>query len=71
VEGQARVRRFRRRHDGQQEVTLNGHRFEEYRGGYTPFSFELTPYLKLGRDNLLAVEVIQPSGPTFHPSAAA
>ena len=27
-------------------VTINGHKFGEYRGGYTPFSFELTPHLK-------------------------
>ena len=39
------------------KVTINGHHFEEYRGGYTPFSFELTPHLKFGQDNLLAVEV--------------
>ena len=39
------------------KVSINGHQFEEYRGGYTPFSFELTPHLKFGADNLLAVEV--------------
>jgi beta-galactosidase len=39
------------------KVAINGHQFEEYRGGYTPFSFELTPHLKFGADNLLAVEV--------------
>jgi beta-galactosidase len=39
------------------KVTINGHTFEEYRGGYTPFSFELTEHLKYGADNLLAVEV--------------
>ena len=39
------------------KVTINGHQFEEYRGGYTPFSFELTPHLKFGVDNLLAVEL--------------
>ncbi len=38
------------------KVTVNGHRFAEYRGGYTPFSFELTPHLKPGADNLLAVD---------------
>jgi beta-galactosidase len=38
-------------------VVINGHRFAEYRGGYTPFSFELTPYLKFGEDNLLTVTV--------------
>ncbi len=39
------------------KVSINGHRFEEYRGGYTPFSLELTPHLKFGAENLLAVEV--------------
>jgi beta-galactosidase len=38
-------------------VTLNGHRLGEYRGGYTPFSFELTPHLNWRGDNVLAVEV--------------
>ncbi len=31
------------------KVTINGHAFDEYRGGYTPFSFELTPHLKYRR----------------------
>jgi beta-galactosidase len=39
------------------KVTINGHHYDEYRGGYTPFSFELTPHLKYGADNLLAVEL--------------
>jgi beta-galactosidase len=39
------------------KVSINGHSFEEYRGGYTSFSFELTPHLKYGADNLLAVEL--------------
>ncbi len=38
-------------------VTINGHRLAEYRGGYTPFSRELTPHLKADGANLLAVEV--------------
>src|SRR5581483_2429033 len=29
-------------------VWLNGHRLGEYRGGYTPFSFELTPHVRWG-----------------------
>jgi beta-galactosidase len=37
------------------KVTFNGHRFPEYRGGYTPFSFELTQHLKHEADNLLVV----------------
>lgn len=38
-------------------VFLNGQRLGEYRGGYTPFSFELTQHLKWRGDNVLAVEV--------------
>jgi beta-galactosidase len=38
-------------------VSINGHRLGEYRGGYTPFSFELTSHLKWPGDNVLAVEV--------------
>ena len=38
-------------------ITVNGHRFEEYKGGYTPFSFELTPHLNYGADNVIAVEL--------------
>ena len=38
-------------------VWLNGTLLGEYRGGYTPFSFELTPHLDWDRDNILAVEV--------------
>lgn len=38
-------------------VTINGHRFEEHRGGYTPFSRELTDHLDWGGHNVLAVEV--------------
>lgn len=40
-------------------VFLNGHKLGEYKGGYTPFSFELTatPILNPGDDNVLAVQV--------------
>ncbi len=38
-------------------VYLNGERLGEYKGGYTPFSFELTPGLKFGADNVMAVEL--------------
>jgi beta-galactosidase len=38
-------------------VWLNGQKLGEYRGGYTPFSFELTPHLNWHGDNVLAVEV--------------
>lgn len=38
-------------------VWINGQRLGEYRGGYTPFSFELTPHINWKGDNVLAVEV--------------
>jgi beta-galactosidase len=38
-------------------VWLNGERLGEYRGGFTPFSFELTPHLDWSGENVLAVEV--------------
>lgn len=38
-------------------VWINGQRLGEYRGGYTPFSFELTSQLSWRGDNVLAVEV--------------
>jgi beta-galactosidase len=38
-------------------VWLNGTRLGEYKGGYTPFSFELTQHLDFDDDNVLAVQV--------------
>jgi beta-galactosidase len=38
-------------------VWINGQRLGEYRGGYTPFSFELTPYVEWSRKNVLVVEL--------------
>lgn len=38
-------------------VWINGRRLGEYKGGYTPFSFDLTPYVDFERDNVLAVDV--------------
>lgn len=38
-------------------VYLNGLKLGEYRGGYTPFSFELTEHLNWSGDNVLALEV--------------
>ena len=36
-------------------VWINGQRLGEYKGGYTPFSFDLTPHINWDGDNLLAV----------------
>jgi beta-galactosidase len=38
-------------------VAINGHKFPEFRGGYTPFSFDLTPHLNWAGDNVIAVEL--------------
>src|SRR5205807_3578541 len=38
-------------------VWLNGVRLGEYKGGYTPFSFDLTPHVNFDGDNVLAVDV--------------
>ena len=39
------------------KVYINGQALGEYRGGYTPFSFELTKNINWNTDNVLAVEV--------------
>jgi beta-galactosidase len=38
-------------------VWLNGIRLGEYKGGYTPFSFELTPHLDFQGENVLVVDL--------------
>ena len=43
--------------DWQTTVWLNGQELGKHEGGYTPFSFELTPYLKAGQAQQLVVRV--------------
>src|SRR5215475_7010004 len=38
-------------------VWINGQRLGEYKGGYTPFSFDLTPHIDFDGENVLAVDV--------------
>ena len=38
-------------------VWINGKKLGEYKGGYTPFSFDLTPHVDHAGDNVLSVEV--------------
>ena len=38
-------------------VWINGHPLGEYKGGFTPFSFELTPHLRKDGDNVLVVQL--------------
>ncbi len=48
-------------------VWINGRRLGEYKGGYTPFSFELTPHLDFDGENVLAVEVDSTERPDIPP----
>ncbi|MDX1991532.1 MAG: glycoside hydrolase family 2 TIM barrel-domain containing protein [bacterium] len=38
-------------------VSINGHTFDEFRGGYVPFSFDITDYLNEDGENLLTVRL--------------
>jgi beta-galactosidase len=48
-------------------VWLNGVRLGEYKGGFTPFSFELTQHVDLESENVLAVEVDSRERPDIPP----
>lgn len=48
-------------------VWINGVRLGEYKGGYTPFSFELTEYVNFDGNNLLAVDVDSTERPDIPP----
>ena len=48
-------------------VWINGQRLGEYKGGYTPFSFDLTPYLDFGGENVLAVDLDSSERPDIPP----
>jgi beta-galactosidase len=38
-------------------VWINGTKLGEYKGGYTPFSFDLTPHIDFAGENVLAVDL--------------
>jgi beta-galactosidase len=48
-------------------VWLNGVRLGEYRGGFTPFGFDLTEHIDLEGENVLAVEVDSTERPDIPP----
>ncbi len=48
-------------------VTLNGHPFPEHRGGFTPFSVDITDYVVEDRDNCLTVQVDSTERPDIPP----
>jgi beta-galactosidase len=48
-------------------VWINGHLLGSYRGGFTPFSFELTPHLRRNAENVLVVKVDSTERPDIPP----
>src|SRR5208282_233875 len=48
-------------------VWINGTRLGEYKGGYTPFTFELTSHLDFDGENVLAVDVDSSERPDIPP----
>ena len=48
-------------------VWINGVRLGEYKGGYTPFSFELTEHVNFAGENVLAVDVDSTERPDIPP----
>ena len=48
-------------------VWMNGTRLGEYKGGYTPFSFDLTPHVDFDGENVLAVDVDSSERPDIPP----
>jgi beta-galactosidase len=48
-------------------VFLNGTLLGEYKGGYTPFSFDLTPHVDFDLENVLVVEVDSSERPDIPP----
>ncbi len=47
--------------DWQTDVWCNGHYLGQHQGGYDPFSFELTTFLRYGSDNELVVKAYDPT----------
>ncbi len=47
--------------DWQTDVWCNGHHLGQHQGGYDPFSFELTTFLRYGAENELVVKVYDPT----------
>jgi len=48
-------------------VWINGVRLGEYKGGYSPFSFDLTPHLNFDGENALVVDVDSSERPDIPP----
>ena len=50
-------------------VWINGVRLGEYKGGFTPFSFELTSHVRPGSENVLLLQVDSTERTDIPPSA--
>ena len=48
-------------------VWINGQRLGEYKGGYTPFSFDLTPHVDFEGENVLVVDLDSSERPDIPP----
>ena len=48
-------------------VSINGHSFEEHKGGFVPFSFDITDYLNEEGENLLELSVDSNERPDIPP----
>ena len=48
-------------------VAINGHTFPEYKGGYTPFSFDITDHIRSAGENVITVHVDSTERPDIPP----
>jgi len=53
--------------DWKADVWINDIQIGSHKGGYTPFSFDITPYLISGKPQKLAVRVWDPADKSFQP----
>jgi len=53
--------------DWDTEVFLNDIKIGNHRGGYTPFSFDITPFLNAGGEQKLVVKVFDPTDKGYQP----
>ena len=52
------------------QVWINGHLLGRRPSGYVSFQYDLTPYLKFGKENVIAVRAnVEPNGSRWYPGA--